>query len=181
MPLFVSFCFTSQHFAKLPVPHMVARPGAEPEDAGELLTVEKHADELTDQVAAPAEDAAQSDREKRLVTKLKAAREQLATMKTQAAERDARLAERDTQAIERDVRIAALKATAAKATIDRLGRSAPLRRVPRRGTDTRSAPGAICARARAARTTSWPRTSQKNQECPICCREAAFTFQVYVA
>ena len=140
---------------------------AEPEDADERLASEKHADEQAGRIAAleaqaAALDKQQSDREKRLVTKLMASREQLA--------------EHAAQATNLRARIAALEASAAKATADWDDQHRCVVCMDEIRTHAFSPCCHLCTCAGCA-----DNIMAKNKECPICCLEASSTFQIYVA
>ena len=148
--------------------------GAEPEDAGERLASEKHADELTDQVAALKTQ--QSDREKRLVTKLMAAREQVVERDAQAAEHAAQVAERDAQAADLRARIAALEASAAKSTNEWEDRLHCVLCMYEVRSHALSPCGHLCMCEGCANDVM-----AKSKQCPICCQEAVTHFRVYLA
>ena len=147
---------------------------AEPEGASERLASEKRADQQAERIAALEASEAdlktqQSDREKRLVTKLMAAREQVTEHAAQVAKRGAQLAERD-------ARIAALEASAAKAKTDWDDERLCVVCLDERRTRAFAPCSHLCACEGCA-----DNIMAQNKECPICCREASSIFQIYVS
>ena len=141
----------------------------------ELTEMLKHIDtERAEQATALAAEKAnlkaqaadlktqQSDREKRLVTKLMASREQVTSMEGQVAERDAR--------------IAALEASAAKATTDWDDQHRCVVCLDEIRTHAFSPCCHVCTCVGCA-----DNVMAKSKEYPICCQGANSAFQIYLA